>query len=147
MICRWNWLNCSSPIISYKFRSKIGLSPKSARKVAGSYEAEKNILTIILYDLDPKGEYLKSTWELHKDPFGGDALNAYNDGPLEDGSQMGPFYELESNSNVMLLKKNEKLIHRHSTLHFEGEKSDLNKIAKTVLGVDLKSIENAFSLK
>lgn len=130
-----------------KFRSKIGLSPKSARKTAGSYDAEKGILTIILYDLEPKGEYLKSTWELHKDPFGGDALNAYNDGPLEDGSQMGPFYELESNSNVLLLKKNEKLIHRHSTFHFEGEKADLNKIAKTVLGVDIESIENVFSLK
>lgn len=127
-----------------KFRSKIGLSPKSARKTAGSYDAEKGILTIVLYDLDPNGEYLKSTWEFHKDPFGGDALNAYNDGPLEDGSQMGPFYELESNSNVLLLKKNEKLIHRHSTFHFEGEKSDLNKIAKTVLGVDLDSVENAF---
>ncbi len=68
--------------------------------MAGSYDSEKNILTIIQYDLDPHGQYMKSTWEIHKDPYNGDALNAYNDGKLADGTQMGPFYELESNSSV-----------------------------------------------
>jgi hypothetical protein len=81
-----------------KFRSKIGIAPKSARNVAGSYDAEKGILTIIQFSLLPKEKYLKSTWEIHKDPYDGDALNAYNDGKLADGTQMGPFYELESNS-------------------------------------------------
>jgi hypothetical protein len=123
-----------------KFRSKIGLAPSSARPVAGSYDAEKQILTIVQYDLDTKGDYLKSTWELHKDPYKGDALNAYNDGPLEDGTQMGPFYELESNSSVKLLKKNEKMTHIHRTYHFEGERSDLNTIAKQVLGVGIDEI-------
>lgn len=123
-----------------KFRSKIGLAPQSARPVAGSYDAEKHILTIIQFDLDTKGDYLKSTWELHKEPYKGDAINAYNDGPLEDGTQMGPFYELESNSSVKLLKKNEKLTHIHRTYHFEGEKGSLNNIAKQVLGVDIDQI-------
>ncbi|MDQ6478930.1 DUF6786 family protein [Dyadobacter sp. LHD-138] len=127
-----------------KFRSKIGLSPKSAKNVAGSYDAEKGILTIISYDIDEKGEYLKSTWEMHKDPFGGDVLNAYNDGPLEDGSQMGPFYELESSSKTDILKKNEKLVHRHNTFHFEGDKVSLNKISLAVLGVTLDAIEKTF---
>lgn len=127
-----------------KFRSKIGLSPKSAKNVAGSYDAEKGILTVISYDIDEKGEYLKSTWEMHKDPFGGDVLNAYNDGPLEDGSQMGPFYELESSSKTDILKKNEKLVHRHNTFHFEGDKASLNKISLAVLGVTLDTIEKTF---
>lgn len=127
-----------------KFRSKIGLSPKSAKNVAGSYDAEKGILTVISYDIDEKGAYLKSTWEMHKDPFGGDVLNAYNDGPLEDGSQMGPFYELESSSKTDILKKNEKLVHRHNTFHFEGDKASLNKISLAVLGVTLDTIEKTF---
>jgi len=127
-----------------KFRSKIGLSPKSAKNMAGSFDAEKGILTIICYDLNPDGEYPKSTWQTHKDPFGGDVLNAYNDGPLEDGSQMGPFYELESSSSVEVLKKNQKLSHRHSTFHFEGDKTALNRIAVNVLGVDLESVEKVF---
>ncbi len=127
-----------------KHRSKIGIAPKSARNVAGSYDAEKGILTIIQYDLDPQGQYMKSTWELHKDPYSGDALNAYNDGKLADGTQMGPFYELESNSSVRALQKGESLTHRQSTFHFEGDKAALNAIAQKVLGVNLDHIGEVF---
>ncbi|SEJ31432.1 hypothetical protein SAMN05216327_108222 [Dyadobacter sp. SG02] len=127
-----------------KHRSKIGIAPKSARNVAGSYDAEKGILTIIQYDLDPRGQYMKSTWELHKDPYNGDALNAYNDGKLADGTQMGPFYELESNSSVKALKGGEAITHRQSTFHFEGDKAALNAIAEKVLGVNIDQIGEIF---
>lgn len=127
-----------------KFRSKIGIAPRSARDVAGSYDAEKGILTIIKYDLEPEGKYMKSTWEIHKDPYDGDALNAYNDGKLADGTQMGPFYELESNSSVKALKEGEAITHRQNTYHFEGDKAALNTIAKQILGADLDQIESVF---
>lgn len=127
-----------------KHRSKIGIAPKSARNVAGSYDAEKGILTIIQFDLDPQGQYMKSTWELHKDPYNGDALNAYNDGKLADGTQMGPFYELESNSSVKALKEGETITHRQSTFHFEGDKAALNAIARKVLGVNIDQIGEIF---
>lgn len=127
-----------------KHRSKIGIAPKSARNVAGSYDAEKGILTIIRFDLDPQGQYMKSTWELHKDPYNGDALNAYNDGKLADGTQMGPFYELESNSSVKVLKEGEAITHRQSTFHFEGDKAALNTIAQKVLGVNIDQIGEIF---
>jgi len=127
-----------------KSRSKIGLAPGSARNVAGSYDAQKGILTIIQYDLDPKGQYLKSTWEMHKDPFNGDALNAYNDGKLDDGTQMGPFYELESSSSTRELKQGETLTHRQRTYHFEGDRKTLNIIAGKVLGVQIDTIEEVF---
>ncbi|HEV7348434.1 DUF6786 family protein [Telluribacter sp.] len=125
-----------------RYRSKIGLAAQSARPVAGSYDAEKGILTLVQYDLNPQGDYLKSSWEIHKDPYLGDALNAYNDGPLEDGSQMGPFYELESNSSVKALKKGESLVHHHRTFHFEGDIKALSDIASKVLGLDLASLKN-----
>ncbi|MCE6988238.1 DUF6786 family protein [Dyadobacter sp. CY323] len=127
-----------------KFRSKIGIAPRSARNVAGSYDAEKGILTIIQYDLEPESKYLKSTWEIHKDPYNGDALNAYNDGKLADGTQMGPFYELESNSPAKPLKEGEKVTHRQRTYHFEGEKSALNAIAQKTLGVSIDQIGEIF---
>ncbi len=127
-----------------KHRSKIGIAPKSAKNVAGSYDAEKGILTIIQYDLDPQGHYMKSTWELHKDPYNGDALNAYNDGKLADGTQMGPFYELESNSSVKALKEGETITHRQSTFHFEGDKAALNAIAEKVLGINIDQIGEIF---
>jgi hypothetical protein len=127
-----------------KFRSKIGIAPKSAKNVAGSYDAEKNVLTIIQFSLDRDQKYLKSTWEMHKDPYSGDALNAYNDGKLDDGTQMGPFYELESNSSVRALKSGEQIKHTQRTYHFEGDKDRLDLISKKVLGVSLAEIESVF---
>ncbi len=127
-----------------KSRSKIGIAPRSASNVAGSYDAEKGVLTIIQFDLKPEERYLKSTWEIHKDPYDGDALNAYNDGKLEDGTQMGPFYELESNSPTSALNEGETLTHRQRTYHFEGEKAVLNEISTKVLGVKIDQIVEVF---
>lgn len=123
-----------------KYRSKIGLAPLSAKPVAGSFDAEKGILTLVEYDLNPKGDYLKAAWENHEEPYKGDALNAYNDGPLEDGTQLGPFYELESSSSVRALKKGEQLIHTHRTYHFEGDRTILDMIAQKLLGVSLETV-------
>lgn len=124
-----------------KLRSKIGIAPASAKPVAGSFAAEKGILTLVQYDLDPNGDYLKSTWQLHDDPYGGDAFNSYNDGPVDGGDQLGPFYELESTSPAPALKTGEKLTHRHRTFHFEGDRAMLDRVAKKVLGVGLDAVQ------
>ncbi len=123
-----------------KHRSKIGLPPSIAKPVMGSYDAEKGVLTIVSYDLDPTGDYVNSMWEIQKEPFKGDAANSYNDGPVEDGTQMGPFYELESSSPAKALKKGESLTHRSRTYHFEGDKMALNAVARRMLGVSLEEI-------
>lgn len=123
-----------------KYRSKVGIAPSIAKTMAGSYDTEKHILTLIKFDLDMQGSYVNSKWELQKEPFGGDAVNAYNDGPQADGSQLGPFYELESSSPCKELKMGEKLTHRHITLHLEGDEIILNQIAEKTLGVSLKHL-------
>jgi hypothetical protein len=71
-------------------------------------------------------------------------MNAYNDGPLNDGSQMGPFYEIESVSPSAALKPGEEMKHVHSVYHFTGSKQQLDNIARKVLGVSLEKIEQAF---
>ena len=73
----------------------------------------------------------------------GDAVNSYNDGPLADGSQMGPFYEIESVSPGAFLKPGEKLAHQHFIFHFTGNKESLNVIALKVLGISLSDIQSA----
>ncbi|WP_336912374.1 DUF6786 family protein [Runella sp.] len=123
-----------------KHRSKIGLPPSIAKPAMGSYDSEKGVLTIVTYDLDPTGDYVNSMWEIQKEPFKGDAANSYNDGPVEDGTQMGPFYELESSSPAKALKKGETLTHRSRTYHFEGDKTALNAVARRMLGVSLEEI-------
>jgi len=127
-----------------KSRGKLGMPPNRAKTMAGSYDAQNNVLTITLFDTDTKATYLNQEWKTDKDPFIGDAVNAYNDGKLADGSQLGPFYEIESVSPAAFLKPGEKLSHKHSVFHFTGDKDELNAIALKALGISLPDIEAAF---
>lgn len=128
-----------------KYRSKIGIPPQRAMYFSGSYDSENKVLTLLWSDL-PAGrtEYVNSKWGTQKDPFSGDAINAYNDGPVEDGTQMGPFYELESSSPAASLKPGEKLLHRQRIFHFEGSEEQLSGITEKIFGITLKEITGKF---
>jgi hypothetical protein len=83
-------------------------------------------------------------WEVQDVPFGGDAVNSYNDGPPAPGAkQMGKFYELESSSPALALKAQESATHTHRTIHLQGSESDLDAIAHTTLGVGVDAIKKA----
>ena len=128
-----------------KQRGKLGVNAAAAEGVAGSYDAANNVLTIILFDInhDSKNKWLNQEWNSQKPPYCGDAANAYNDGPLADGKQMGPFYELESVSPAAFLKPGESLTHKHIVLHFTGEEKGLDKIAQSLLGISIQQIKTA----
>ncbi|MBS9464174.1 hypothetical protein KIM67_17255 [Flagellimonas sp. 389] len=126
-----------------KSRGKLGIPPQRATNLAGSYDAINKVLTITLFDVDAGATYLNQEWKLDGDPFKGDVVNAYNDGPLEDGSQMGPFYEIESVSPAAFLQPQESLEHNHTVFHFIGETEQLNQVSKAVFGITLKEITNA----
>jgi hypothetical protein len=121
-----------------KSRGKLGIHPLRAKNVAGSYDSVHGVLTIILFDMEPHSRYLNQEWNTTKPPFSGDAVNAYNDGPLADGSQMGPFYELESVSPAAFLPPGGAQVHRHSVFHFIGSEAGLDKVCRKVLGVGLR---------
>lgn len=124
-----------------KLRSKIGLAPSIAKTIAGSYDFRKNVLTVILFPVQQDGAYVNSKWEIQDKPYQGDAVNSYNDGPQADGAQLGPFYELESSSVALELRKGESGIYRQTTCHFEGSFDAMNEIAKKILGVDLTTVK------
>lgn len=128
-----------------KSRGKLGIPPSRVKDIAGSFDAENNILTITRFDINRNGKYLNQEWRTDREPYSGDAMNAYNDGPLEDGSQMGPFYEIESVSPAAFLRPGEKLTHHHSVYHFTGDREALDRISKKMLGVSLDQIESAFT--
>ncbi|MEZ5040204.1 MAG: DUF6786 family protein [Saprospiraceae bacterium] len=125
-----------------KYRSKIGLSPARAKNVAGSYDAKSQILTIVTYNKpDGESEYVNSLWEIQDEPYQGDVINAYNDGPPAPGKKpMGPFYELETSSPALALKVGESGTHIQQTFHFEGAEAALNEMAIQLLGVSLAEI-------
>ncbi len=123
-----------------KYRSKIGLRPERAKPVLGSYDAKAGVLTIVQYTL-PAGatKYVNSLWKLQDKPFGGDAINSYND----DG-KMGGFYELETSSPAAALGPGATLEHVHRTIHLRGSEKALDTIARVVLGVGLDKVRTAF---
>jgi hypothetical protein len=123
-----------------KYRSKVGISPKRAKPFAGSYDAKNNVLTIAFFSLpDANQQYVNSLWEIQTDPFSGDAVNAYNDGPI-NGKQMGKFYEIESSSPGASLGPGESLSHQHTTIHLKGSKEQLEKISTKLFGVSLQEM-------
>jgi hypothetical protein len=128
-----------------QYRSKIGLSPLRAKPMLGSYDAVNQVLTIVQYN-KPRGtmDYVNSMWELQDEPFKGDAVNSYNDGPPEPGAKpLGPFYELETSSPAAALKPGATISHIHRTFHLQGPEADLNTIAMATLGVTIDEIKSA----
>ena len=128
-----------------EYRSKIGVAPPRALALAGSYDAEMGLLTLVHFSLPGTPvNYVNSMWEIQEDPFSGDVVNSYNDGPV-NGAQMGPFYELESSSPAAFLESGSSLRHVHSTLHLHGDKNLLSAITLQLFGVSVDHIESVFA--
>ena len=128
-----------------KQRGKIGIPPQRVVPVIGSYDAANKMLTIVKCQVfEGVTDYVNSAWELQEFPFKGDAVNAYNDGPVADGTQMGPFYELESSSPALALKPGETATYKQSTFHFEGTEEELNEVCQQVLGISIEEIKAVF---
>lgn len=127
-----------------KSRGKLGLSPFRAKTIAGSYDLSNGILTVTKFQVDSSKTYLNQEWTTKKDPFTGDAVNAYNDGPLTDGGQMGPFYEIESVSPAAFLKPTEQLEHSHQVYHFIGDKEQVSLLLSKLFNVTVQDIQSAF---
>ena len=128
-----------------KKRSKIGLSPFRAMNLAGSYDEINQLLTILWYS-KPEEElpYVNSKWGKQDNPLKGDVINSYNDGPVADGSIMGPFYEIESSSPAALLDSGESIIHTQRVFHISGDEALLNKITQSLFNIELEQIKQVF---
>ncbi len=127
-----------------KFRSKLGIRPEYALPVAGSYDPARQVLTVTYFSVDSTAQYVNNLWTTAGPDYNGDAMNVYNDGPLADGSQMGPFYEIESVSPGAFLNAGESISHRHDVYHFSGSEKFLDSIATKLLHVDIRTIRRAF---
>jgi hypothetical protein len=125
-----------------KYRSKIGLSPLIAKPIAASYDFANNVLTLVLPEVHKRSPYVNSKWEMQKEPYKGDVINSYNDGPLADGTQLGPFYEIESSSPALELQKGQAGSYREMTCHLQGDYHSLKEIAKQILGVNLDELKH-----
>ena len=128
-------------------RSKIGLSPARARSVAGSYDSSAHVLTLVQYTRPADAErYVNSMWEIQREPYKGDVINSYNDGPPGPGQPpLGPFYELETSSPALSLGPQERYTHLHRTFHLVGPENELDSLARATLGVGVGALTNVFA--
>ena len=126
-------------------RGKIGISGLRARPIVGAYDAQERALTLVQYNLDPSAtDYVNSLWMKQEQPYAGDVVNSYNDGPPEPGkTPLGPFFEIETSSKAGALVPGQALTHVQRTLHIVGPRDVLDDIARRTLGVGLERIENA----
>ena len=127
-------------------RGKIGISPARSKGMAGSYDADGRVLTLVTYNLQPAPNgFVNSAWELQEKPYQGDVINSYNDGSPEPGAPpLGPFYELETSSPAAALKPGETMAHIQRTLHLQGTEAELDPIARRLFGVSLEAIKTSF---
>lgn len=131
--------------IDGKLRSKIGVPPGRAKELCGSYDSEKDVLTLLWCSLpDEPKEYVNSGWGEQENPYEGDVINSYNDGPVEDGSIMGPFYEIETSSPAAALAPGESVTHGQRVVHIQGDRKKLAGIVNTLFGLDLDVIASKF---
>lgn len=129
-------------------RGKIGVLPSRSLGRAGSYDPTRRVLTLVFTakSSEASAEYVNSMWELQEDPYAGDVINAYNDGPATPGAKpLGPFYELETSSPAALLAPGEESRHLQTTIHLTGPEKAMNRISTKFLGASLSQIESAFT--
>jgi hypothetical protein len=128
-----------------KLRSKIGISPLRALPWCGSYDPQKQVLTLLWCSL-PEGpsEYVNSKWGKQDNPLKGDAINSYNDGPNDSGSVMGPFYEIESSSPAAILAPGGKITHKQQVFHISGDEAHLSLITEKLFSVSITAIKQVF---
>lgn len=128
-------------------RGKLGVPPARAMPFSGAWQAEIGVLTLLHTPL-PENiatlPYVDSQWKDDGDPYAGDVINSYNDGPPEPGADpLGPFWELETSSPALALAPGESDTHQQTTLHLTGPRAALDAIAKAVLGISLDEVEKA----
>lgn len=128
-----------------KHRSKIGITPLRALPFCGSYDPDKKVITLLWYSApETPSKYVNSKWGKQDDPFKGDVVNSYNDGPVEDGSIMGPFYEIESSSPAAFLAPGGRITHRQRIFHITGDEQKLTEITEKIFGQKLSDISSVF---
>ncbi|MBK1825554.1 DUF6786 family protein [Haloferula rosea] len=126
-------------------RGKIGVTAQRSKGIAGSYDAAGKVLNIVTYNVqDAPNGFVNSMWEIQKEPYAGDVINAYNDGSPEPGAPpLGPFYELETSSPAAALKPGETMKHIQRTYHIQGSEALLDPLARKLLGAGLEEINSA----
>ena len=127
------------------FRSKLGISFSRACSRLGLWVPETGLLSVVDFNLPqaaPNG-YTNNLWVHQDEPFAGDVINVYNDGPNESGTKFGGFSELETVSPALALAPGESYTHSPRIVRMQGDRKTLDLIARQLFGASLDQMESA----
>ena len=133
-----------------QLRSKLGINFERVTNIMGSWDEERQVLSIVNFNLPdstPANGYNNNLWEIQDAPYAGDVINCYNDGINDSGSGMaeGGFYEMETISPALALSPGEGYTHIQRTLRMEGDRAELSAVAESLFGVGLDHIASQFN--
>jgi hypothetical protein len=63
---------------------------------------------------------------------------------VEDGTVMGPFYEIETSSPGADLQPGKSLTHTQRVIHIQGEQSEMVRLVSELFGLELQSVASKF---
>ncbi len=123
-------------------RGKVGIKRDRATGRLGSYNPDDRHLIIVDHDFYPGLDYAAGYWRQYDDPFDGDALSVYIDGPEQVGGSLGVSYELETMSPALFLGPNQSFIYRNRTFHLRSDDASVvEQVCRQSLGVPLDQLE------
>lgn len=124
-----------------RVRCKVGVKKQRATGRLGSFEPDTCHLVLVDHDFYPELDYVSGYWRYCKDPYDGDALSIYIDGPDQADGPQGTCYELETVSPALFLRPRESFSYRSRTFHIRGDREDVGSICRRFLRADLAQIE------
>ena len=121
-----------------RYRSKVGIPPRVARDTYAAYVPEADRLTIVRFSLAGDTLYANTAVSIQDDPYRGEAIPIYNNGPLDyQPTEEVSFFELESTSALRELKPGWMIGHSHEVYHLIGEREDLAPLCRQLTGAEL----------
>jgi len=129
-------------------RRKMGVTPARALQVAANWSADTGIFNLLKYNKPRAGVgHINSDWGPQENPFDGDEVNSFNDGPGDKGEppvgRDSPFTEFEASSEARELNTGESVSLPAISITLEGPAEAINPAAKRNIFVNLADLENA----
>lgn len=119
-----------------RLRGKIGMSPARSRGVACALDLDRNMVTVLRFDVDRNAEYLNNLWTEEPQTTGGNCMDAYSNTRTNEALP-GPFCEIEAVSPRLELAPGETGTLRTVSVFIKADADTLKDIVRQACSCDV----------